>query len=209
MSNTITIEMVDQVMERVPYATYKEVKEALVKSEGDVLDAIILLEEETYASKAKKKVEDIFGKSKEDIKDARENAEKAIPKDINEIKAQLKELFSKTNQIRVIVEKDGKSMMNIPFTIGVMGTAIMPMITLLGLSAALITKYRVKIQNESDGNIVDLGELNEEKVKILKDIFLNTANDIKETFAAKEEEEDDKDVTDDLMKEYDEVNEEK
>ena len=46
MNSGITVEMVDQVMERVPDATYKEVRVALIKSEGDVLDAIIILEEE-------------------------------------------------------------------------------------------------------------------------------------------------------------------
>ena len=46
MNSEITVEMVDQVMERVPDATYKEVRYALVKSEGDVLDAIIILEED-------------------------------------------------------------------------------------------------------------------------------------------------------------------
>ena len=46
MNNEITVEMVDQVMERVPNASYKEVREALIKSDGDVVDAIILLEDE-------------------------------------------------------------------------------------------------------------------------------------------------------------------
>ena len=41
----ITIEAIDQVMERVPGATYAEVREALIKSDGDVIDAIILLQE--------------------------------------------------------------------------------------------------------------------------------------------------------------------
>ena len=44
MSN-ITIETIDQVMARVPNATYAEVKEVLLKTDGDVIEAIILLEE--------------------------------------------------------------------------------------------------------------------------------------------------------------------
>ena len=39
----ITIEAIDQVMDRVPGVTYAEVKEALIKCDGDVVDAIILL----------------------------------------------------------------------------------------------------------------------------------------------------------------------
>ena len=41
----ITIESIDQVMERVPDATYAQVKEALLKCDGDVVDAIILLQD--------------------------------------------------------------------------------------------------------------------------------------------------------------------
>lgn len=199
--SSITIEMVDKVMERVPSASYKEVKEALIHSNGDILEAIIYLEENSGAVKAKKKVEDFFEKSKEDAEEVRKNTEEKIGKDVEELKAQLKELFDKSNRVRVIVEKEGKTIMNIPFTVGVLGIAIMPLITLLGLSAAVLSKYRIKIQNEADGETVDLGELNEEKAVVLKDMFVNTAKDLKETVVKKKEEKDDKDITDDLINE--------
>lgn len=199
--SSITIEMVDKVMERVPSASYKEVKEALIHSDGDILEAIIYIEENSGAVKAKKKVEDFFEKSKEDAEEVRKNTEEKIGKDVEELKAQLKELFDKSNRVRVIVEKEGKIIMNIPFTVGVLGIAMMPLITILGLSAAVLSKYRIKIQNEADGEIVDLGELNEEKAVVLKDMFVNTAKDLKETVVKKKEEKDDKDITDDLINE--------
>ena len=63
----ITIEAIDQVMERVPGATYAEVREALIKSDGDVIDAIILLQENSTEkekeNKNKKTFEEVFGKS--------------------------------------------------------------------------------------------------------------------------------------------------
>ena len=199
--SSITIEMVDKVMERVPSASYKEVKEALIHSDGDILEAIIYLEENSGAVKAKKKVEDFFEKSKEDAEEVRKNTEEKIGKDVEELKAQLKELFDKSNRVRVIVEKEDKVIMNIPFTVGVLGIAIMPLITILGLSAAVLSKYRIKIQNEADGETIDLGELNEEKAVVLKDMFVNTAKDLKETVIKKKEEKDDKDITDDLINE--------
>lgn len=199
--SSITIEMVDKVMERVPSASYKEVKEALVHSDGDILEAIIYLEENSGAIKAKKKVEDFFEKSKEDAEEVRKNTEEKIGKDVEELKAQLKELFAKSNRVRVVVEKEGKIIMNIPFTVGVLGIAMMPLITILGLSAAVLSKYRIKIQNEADGETVDLGELNEEKATVLKYMFINTAKDLKETVVKKKEEKDDKDITDDLINE--------
>lgn len=199
--SSITIEMVDKVMERVPSASYKEVKEALVHSDGDILEAIIYLEENSGAIKAKKKVEDFFEKSKEDAEEVRKNTEEKIGKDVEDLKAQLKELFAKSNRVRVVVEKEGKIIMNIPFTVGVLGIAMMPLLTILGLSAAVLSKYRIKIQNEADGETVDLGELNEEKATVLKDMFINTAKDLKETVVKKKEEKDDKDITDDLINE--------
>lgn len=199
--SSITIEMVDKVMERVPSASYKEVKEALVHSDGDILEAIIYLEENSGAVKAKKKVEDFFEKSKEDAEEVRKNTEEKIGKDVEELKAQLKELFAKSNRVRVVVEKEGKIIMNIPFTVGVLGIAMMPLLTILGLSAAVLSKYRIKIQNEADGETVDLGELNEEKAIVLKDMFVNTAKDLKETVVKKKEDTDDKDITDDLINE--------
>lgn len=199
--SSITIEMVDKVMERVPSASYKEVKEALVHSDGDILEAIIYLEENSGAIKAKKKVEDFFEKSKEDAEEVRKNTEEKIGKDVEELKAQLKELFAKSNRVRVVVEKEGKIIMNIPFTVGVIGIAMMPLLTILGLSAAVLSKYRIKIQNEADGETVDLGELNEEKAIVLKDMFVNTAKDLKETVVKKKEDIDDKDITDDLINE--------
>ena len=199
--SSITIEMVDKVMERVPSASYKEVKEALVHSDGDILEAIIYLEENSGAIKAKKKVEDFFEKSKEDAEEVRKSTEEKIGKDVEELKAQLKELFAKSNRVRVVVEKEGKIIMNIPFTVGVIGIAMMPLLTILGLSAAVLSKYRIKIQNEADGETVDLGEINEEKEIVLKDMFVNTAKDLKETVVKKKEDTDDKDITDDLINE--------
>ena len=40
----VTIEAIDKVLERFPNATYKQAKEALEKTDGSVVDAIIYLE---------------------------------------------------------------------------------------------------------------------------------------------------------------------
>lgn len=66
--SSITIEMVDKVMERVPSASYKEVKEALIHSDGDILEAIIYLEENSGAVKAKKKLKTSLKKVKKTLR---------------------------------------------------------------------------------------------------------------------------------------------
>ena len=40
----VTIEAIDKVLERLPKATYKQAKEALQKTDGNVVEAIIYLE---------------------------------------------------------------------------------------------------------------------------------------------------------------------
>ncbi len=192
MSNEITIEKIDAVIQRVPSATYAEAKQALIDHNGDVIESIIALEsnntiESNFSKKtkqAKKAVEYILSKDSEDFKD---------------IKEQAKELLKRSSVIRVIIDRNNKVIMNIPLTVGVVGVALLPIYTLVGLSAAVIGKCRIKIQNEDDGSIVDLGELNEEKLNMLKQMIVNTAKDVKDVVV--DNKKDDKDITDELINE--------
>ena len=129
-----------------------------------------------------------------------------LGEDFNNVKDQAKELIKRSSVIRVIIEKNGKVIINIPLTVGVLGVALLPIYSLVGLSAAVITKYRIKIQNEGDGSVVDLGELNEEKINMLKQMITSTAKDVKD--AVVESKNDDKDITDELINEteQDDVN---
>ena len=160
MSNEITIEKIDAVIQRVPNITYAQAKQALIEHNGDVIESIISLESSSKTinknisnktKQAKKVVEDMFSKDSEDFK---------------EMKEQAKELLKRSSVIRVIIDRNNKVIMNIPLTVGVVGVALLPIYTLVGLSAAVIGKCRIKIQNEYDGSIVDLGELNEEKLNM-------------------------------------------
>lgn len=160
----ITIEAIDQVMERVSGATYAQVKEALLKTDGDVIEAIILLEGNPTTgeeSNNKKSFEDIFGK------------------DSDKIKEEVTELIRKSNVVRIIIEKNGRMIINVPITVGVVGVVFAPILTLIGLSASVLAKYRIKIENEDEGTIIDLGELSEEKLNIIKDMVTNAAKDVK------------------------------
>ncbi|UAG18820.1 DUF4342 domain-containing protein [Paraclostridium bifermentans] len=189
MMTDITLEKIDQVLERVPSASYAEAKEALVISDGNVLDAIIYLEQNKKTAKVKNK--------------AKEKMETALGKDAEEIKNQLKEMLKRSNVIRVIVEKDNKIIMNIPLTVGVVGLALGPLVTLVGLSAAVIGKFNIKVQNEEDKTVVDLGELNEDTLNMLKNMLTNTAKEV--TDVVKHNKKDDKDITEELIKEDDNI----
>ena len=177
----ITIEAIDQVMERVPGATYAEVREALIKSDGDVIDAIILLQENSTEkeNKNKKTFEEEFGK------------------DSDKIKEEITELLRKSNVIRIVIEKNGKIIMNIPITVGVVGVVFAPILTLIGLSASVLAKYRIKIENEDEGTIVDLGEFSEEKLNIIKDMVSSATKDVKQAVDKRNKKTEDKNEVDD------------
>jgi hypothetical protein len=190
----ITIEMVDQVLDRLPYATYKEAREALIKTDGNVLDAIIYIESGQKDTG--------FENKKESIRRFGEN----ISQESERIRGQLGDLFKKTTVVRIIVEKEGKVVLNIPLTLGVLGVAAMPVLSLLGLSAAVLSKYSVLITDETSGESVDMGSLTPEKLEILKEIIFNSFEDIRGTFKkSKDVEEDDSsdDIIYELIKEED------
>jgi len=188
VSNKITIETIDEVSKRIPNATYAEIKEALEICDGEVIDAIIYLEGRkgnTSSKKSKISIDEIFGK------------------DGDKIKSQLKEILRKSSVVKYIIDKNGKIIMNIPLTVGVVSLALGPLVTLVGLSAAVIGKFNIKVQNEDDGTTLDLGELTEEKLNILKEMITNAAKEVKD--AVSEKNKDNKDITDE---EKVEVNEE-
>lgn len=178
MSN-ITIEAIDQVMERVPGATYAQVRDALIKSNGDVVEAIILLQDndtqqKEESSNGKKSFEDIFGKDSEQMKE------------------DISELIRKSNVVRIVIEKNGKIIMNVPITVGVVGVVFAPILSLIGFSASVLAKYRIKIKNEDEGTVVDLGEFSEEKLTLIKDILSNAAKDVKSAVDKKNKNTEDK-----------------
>ena len=148
------------------------------------------------------KSKSFFENKKESIRRFGEN----ISQESERIRGQLGDLFKKTTVVRIIVEKEGKVVLNIPLTLGVLGVAAMPVLSLLGLSAAVLSKYSVLITDEASGESVDMGSLTPEKLEILKEIIFNSFEDIRGTFKkSKDVEEDDSsdDIIYELIKEED------
>ena len=159
----VTIEAIDKVLAKLPKATYKQAKEALQKTDGNVVEAIIYLESNYSDLKgSSKKTTEIFGKT------------------TDELKEQVLDLIKKSNVVRLIIERKGETMLNIPLTVGVVGVIIGPMLTLVGLSAAVLSKCKIKIANEDGDTVIDLGEFSEEKFNTIKDMVSNKAKDVKE-----------------------------
>ncbi|MDM8533441.1 DUF4342 domain-containing protein [Clostridiaceae bacterium HSG29] len=118
----LTLEMVDQVIDRTG-ANYSDAKEALLKCDGDVLEAIVLLE------------------------NGEEESEE------NVIIKKIKELVEKGKISRIIVEKEEKNIINIPVVAGVIGGIIFSTAAIVGITAAIVSGCEIYVVNEEDEKI--------------------------------------------------------
>ena len=127
----ITLEKIELVKDRTG-VSYREAKEALEATDGNVVDAIIKIEDEINA-KVGAKLSD--------------NGAKVIEK--------IKEYIRKGNVARITIKKDGEVMLNIPVTVGVVGTVLAPWLTVIGSIVALGMKCEILLVKD-DGTIIDL-----------------------------------------------------
>ena len=194
----ITIEMVDDVLERLPHVSYKEAKEALIETDGNVLDAIILLDEKKLSIHSIKT-------------DGLDKIGNKFTEETEKLREQILELLKNATKVRVIVENQDRVILNIPLGIGVLGAAAFPIPAVFGLSAAVLSSYTVKIADENSDDEVEFGAMTPEKMEILKEMLTNSFEEIKKTFEIErkreEEKEDDSDITDELINEDEAGNE--
>ena len=139
---------IDEILKRTN-ADYGRAKEALEAADGDVLEAIILIENQQKGGKS--------GSIKGE-----------------QIMAQLKDIIAKGNATKLTIKKDNEVIMNIPITAGLVGALWAPILSAAGISAALLAKCSVEI-TQTDGKIIDLGQKVDEGMDAVK----NTMRDLK------------------------------
>ncbi len=138
----INLENIDIIRERTGIS-YKEAKEVLEQFNGDVVEALIHLEETE-----KPLGSNIAGKG-------------------DEILSKLKDAIRKGNVTKVVLKKDGDVAMNIPITAGAIGAVLSPPLAALGITAALLSKYSLEIVKE-DGEVVNINDITEKTVDKVK-----------------------------------------
>lgn len=146
------LKKIDEIVNRT-YVSYETAKKALDDANGDVLEAVILIENQNKnfsSTDAKVKGEQI----------------------LEEIKKALK----KGNATKITVKKNNETIVNIPITAGLVGAVIAPFLAAAGVTAALLTQCSVEIL-QSDGNVIDVNE----KVSEGMDNMKKTAEDVKNT----------------------------
>jgi len=158
----ITLEKIDIVRERTG-ASYSEAKEALEACEGNVVDALIYLENQEEAP-----VDNMFS-SKEEFFDW------------------MRDMINKGNVNRIRIKKDDKVLIDIPVTAGAaaMLTAIIwPPILAVGLITAVVTKVTIEII-KSDGTVEVVNTAFKNTMNDVKDKVSETAEDLKDKFKGK------------------------
>ena len=149
----VTLEKIDKIVERTG-VTFEAARDALNACNGDVVEAIILIQ------------------SGQDGKQDKEGKG-------SEIIATLKEYIRRGNVSRIIVENDGEVVLSIPVTVGVIGAVIAPVIAVIGLGATVINKVTVKVV-DSEGKVTNINKVKEEKVEDLKKAGKEMSEDLKE-----------------------------
>lgn len=121
----ITLEKIDLVRDRTGVG-YREAKEALEQAEGNVIEALILLEDRKQQWKTTWK-EEFTVKG-------------------TEITEKVKEVLRKGDVGKISVKQDGKKIVEIPVVLGAIGGLLLPELAVLGLLGALFKQYTIELE---------------------------------------------------------------
>ncbi len=138
----ITLEKIELVKDRTG-VSYKEAKEALEKTEGNVVDAIIYIEESIDKS-------------------AKVGGTKA-----SEIVDSIKDLIKKGNVSKIVIKRDGEVLINLPVSIGIIGTVAFPWAAVTSALAAFGTKCTVELIKDN-GEVVNVSDKASDAVNVAK-----------------------------------------
>ena len=119
---SISLEKIDLVTERT-HVTYEDAKKALEACNDDVIEAIIFIE-----------------------KHHKTNSDKNTAKESTHIFEDIKKLVKKGNENKFVIEKDDKTVLNIPDNAALVDTVLVPPMAVIGAAAALFTKHSLKVE---------------------------------------------------------------
>ncbi|WP_297437593.1 DUF4342 domain-containing protein [uncultured Clostridium sp.] len=159
----ITLEKVDKVIERTS-VTYKEAKEALENADGDILDAIILIEEKNNS---------------EILEENLKVDEKKLKKEesVEEFKGFIMSLVNKGTISRIKIKKEDNTLLDLPVNAGIAASVIaitLPPI-LAGVAIAIVgAKLTVEV-TKLDGTVEILNRIVAEKAIGIKEKSKNVA----------------------------------
>lgn len=128
----ITLEKIDIIRERTG-VSYREAKEALERSRGNVLEALIELDE------------------KADTKDTKWTEEFSVRS--SEVIDKVKGLIYEGNVNKISVKHDGRTLVEIPVTFGAIGAMVLPHLAVLGVMVAMFKRCTIEVVR-NDGSTI-------------------------------------------------------
>ncbi|MGE5485630.1 MAG: DUF4342 domain-containing protein [Ignavibacteriales bacterium] len=144
----ITLEMIDQIRSRTG-VSYKEAREVLERANGDVVQALIMLEEKGKA--------------------ARDWTER-IQVSGNEVLEKVKQLLHEGNVTKIVVKQGDTVVAAIPVTVGAVGAVIAPYLAAVGVAAAVATKCTIEFERKRPAGPAPSGGCGEGPVTLPKDV---------------------------------------
>ncbi|MBP2626351.1 MAG: hypothetical protein H6Q68_1062 [Firmicutes bacterium] len=126
----ITLEKIDIIRDRTG-VTYRQAKEALAKSKGNVLEALIELDE----TKDTNWTEEISVRSGEVIE-------------------KVKGLIYEGNVNKISVKSEGRTLVEIPVTFGAIGAMVLPHLAVLGVLVAMFKRCTIEVVR-NDGSKIE------------------------------------------------------
>ncbi|PZN12609.1 MAG: hypothetical protein DIU69_03000 [Bacillota bacterium] len=122
------LEKIDILRERAG-VSYRKAKEALDAAGGDVVQALIQLEEEAQRGTWQERIQ---------VQGA-------------ELVDRVKQLIQEGNVRRIVIRnQEGKTLVELPVTVGALGALLAPQLAMLGVIAALVTRATVVVERRSN-----------------------------------------------------------
>lgn len=128
----VTLEKIELVKDRTG-VTYKEAKEALEAADGNVVDAIVSIEDKTDGQTSSQKLGETG----------------------NEIIDKIKDVVNRGNAARIRISKDDQKLLDLPLNAGVIGAIVAPWGIILGVAASFGFNCKIEVVKE-DGSVVDV-----------------------------------------------------
>lgn len=162
----ITLEKIDIVRDRTG-VSYRQAKEALEAAGGNVVDALISIEEDGNKNWS------------ESVTGWKENVTETISVKGTEAIDKIKALVQSGNVSRIRVKKDDYVIMDIPVTAGAIGAAIIPQYAALGAVVAVLTKCTIEVE-KSNQEIINVTDAITSSADNITSKIKNVANDIRQ-----------------------------
>ncbi|SDF24472.1 DUF4342 domain-containing protein [Sporolituus thermophilus] len=128
----ITLEKIDIIRERTG-VSYREAKEVLERNGGNVIEALIELEskkESTWAEEFSVRSAEVIDK--------------------------VKELIYEGNVTKIRIKHDGRTLVDIPVTLGTIGAVVLPQLAALGVLVAVFKRCTIEVvRNETSREAAD------------------------------------------------------